>query len=637
MESISIPYLELVEVVLSSDREGDKCFENISRNYHEMSEQLLKELKIKLSRNFIPNFSRRWQAASRNKDRFLKQNEEWLRGSFSVNVDSSLTPMDVDEPGPSSRPVGRKEKPFDECCQRTKRYKVKKLLENCSKELIVAAANEAKGTSKSASFTPEQALSLLLDASLSKHQYQIIRKATIEIGFDIFPSYHKVLEAKKECYPSEVEITESCATVKLQTLLNHTATRIMQGKSEEDVCAMGSELTLISKWGCDGSSGHSEYKQTFEEENASDASMFLTSLVPLCLHEKGERSLVYWKNPTPSSTRYCRPIRFEFIKETPESTTREISRMNTEIESLTDTVTHIKEKSYKIHHELLFTMIDGKISHTVSNTSSMVCNICQAKPSEMNKLMLLKSKSKNIQVLNWGMSPLHARIKFMECLLHIAYNKSFQQWRTNADTKKQREETKKRIQDEFWRRIGLKIDVVKQGMGTTNDGNTSRRFFSDPSLTADITGVNENLIRRFTVILQAINSGVHIDPDKFGKYCQETANMYVGLYGWYYMPVTVHKILIHGEEIIAAAVLPIGMLTEEAQEARNKDYRAYRQNHSRKCSRVQTNTDVMNFLLASSDPYLSGLRAEPITNKETNKKLNHELWDEVKSLFYGNI
>ena len=39
------------------------------------------------------------------------------------------------------------------------------------------------------------------------------------------------------------------------------------------------------------------------------------------------------------------------------------------------------------------------------------------------------------------------------------------------------------------------------------------------------------------------------------------------------MPPTVHKMLIHGGEIIRRALVPIGWLSEEAQEARNKDYR----------------------------------------------------------------
>lgn len=48
------------------------------------------------------------------------------------------------------------------------------------------------------------------------------------------------------------------------------------------------------------------------------------------------------------------------------------------------------------------------------------------------------------------------------------------------------------------------------------------------------------------------------------------------------------KILDHGREIIKQSIVPIGQLSEEAQEARNKDYRRFRKNHTRKCSRPAT-------------------------------------------------
>lgn len=47
----------------------------------------------------------------------------------------------------------------------------------------------------------------------------------------------------------------------------------------------------------------------------------------------------------------------------------------------------------------------------------------------------------------------------------------------------------------------------------------------------------------------------------------KTANLYVKLYGWYYMPASVHKILDHGAKIIESFLLiPIGLLSE-AQES----------------------------------------------------------------------
>lgn len=74
------------------------------------------------------------------------------------------------------------------------------------------------------------------------------------------------------------------------------------------------------------------------------------------------------------------------------------------------------------------------------------------------------------------------------------------------------------------------------------------------------------------------------------------------------MTPKMHKILIHGSEVIEKALLPIGQLSEEAAEARNKYFRLYRQNVAGKFSRQSCNMDVLNRLLLSSDPFLAGMR-----------------------------
>ena len=62
--------------------------------------------------------------------------------------------------------------------------------------------------------------------------------------------------------------------------------------------------------------------------------------------------------------------------------------------------------------------------------------------------------------------------------------------------------------------------------------------------------------------------------EKFRAFSIETARLLVKEYGWYKLPPSVHKILIHGADIISTtAELPIGIYSEEAQETRNKHLR----------------------------------------------------------------
>ena len=140
----------------------------------------------------------------------------------------------------------------------------------------------------------------------------------------------------------------------------------------------------------------------------------------------------------------------------------------------------------------------------------------------------------------------------------------------------------------------LKKKVPKPGCGNTNDGNTIRRFFADLELAGAITGVDVNLLYRFKVILEVISSGHKINTEKYFKYATDTVEMYVRLYPWHPMTPTMHKVLIHGAIVIQNALLPIGQLSEDAAEARNKYFRLYRQEFARKFSRVSCNLDVLN-------------------------------------------
>jgi len=174
----------------------------------------------------------------------------------------------------------------------------------------------------------------------------------------------------------------------------------------------------------------------------------------------------------------------------------------------------------------------------------------------------------------------------MECLLHVAYRLDTQRWQARSAADKVKvNERKLLIQERFREETGLLIDIVKQGHGTTNDGNTARRFFEEPEITADITGIDKELISKFNVLLAVISCGTQVNTEAFRACALETAELFVQKYPWYYMPQSVHKLLIHGADIIAACPLPVGNMTEEAQESRIKDLGRFRENHTRKISR----------------------------------------------------
>lgn len=59
----------------------------------------------------------------------------------------------------------------------------------------------------------------------------------------------------------------------------------------------------------------------------------------------------------------------------------------------------------------------------------MRCHICNATIGEMNDLKKMSMKPEHPETFRFGLSTLHANIKFFECILHIAYRLDFKQWK----------------------------------------------------------------------------------------------------------------------------------------------------------------------------------------------------------------
>lgn len=600
-----------------------------------ISDDSTKELKNHISRT-SSKFAEKWKSSGGNLERFLTNHSAYLAEDFKCKVI-------VHHPKPSTSTPGRPTKTFDDLSDKSKKRRLDDLLqERDTNQLMTAAEISARlgghrnlaCVIREASNSPEkcqdmkktisarvdsqrclskeEALAYYVDARATTHSYKQTRKWSMKVGHKVFPSFNSVRQAKLDCYPSEEQIflTETRAEIKLQAVLNKTVERLISAQLEVfKSLPPGSAFSLISKWGCDGSSGHSTYKQKFANSEDTDEFLFVFSFVPLQLRDNSGN--IVWQNPRPSSTMYCRPIKFIFSKETTNFTVTETNKVLEEINQLIPTIGNVNGNEVSVKHELLFTMIDGKVCNSMTDTSSaQKCYICGATPKFMN------DESKEFVVnknnLGFGISPLHAWIRSFECLLHISYRLEVKKWQIRDENDKANvKQRSARIQDRFKSEMGLIVDKPKPGFGNTNDGNTARRFFGNPELASDITGLDVSLIKNFGTILRTLASGYDINIEKFNSLTQDTKKLYLSLYSWYYMPVTVHKLLVHSVDIVQSALLPIGQLSEEAQEARNKDCRRFREHNTRKVSRIATNRDLLNMLIITSDPVVNSLREIP--------------------------
>lgn len=473
-------------------------------------------------------------------------------------------------------------------------------------------------------YTPEEALGIIIDRKYSVETYNFLRQDLNKRGFCAFPPYSKVAKAKQDCYPEEgVLCNEIEASVSLQGLLTHTFRRIIllcddiineycEREHFAEIC-----VTFEGSWGFDGSTGQSFYKQKSPQDLSYDEStIFATTFVPLRIVETSRKETL-WLNPTPQSFRSCRPLHIQYRKESKDLILGEKDYVEEQLRHLAP-ITALTTKGFSIKTtcNLTLSIIDGKVYNIIHKTYSQLrCPICKLTSTKFNDLDLAFSTPIDKEAIKNGMSPLHAFIRCLEFLLHLGYKNdpSVRQWRVSKSSNagKITEDRKKRIQAAIRDRLGLLVDVVRPRSGTTNDGNTARRVFAtyeSRGIFAEILGLSRWLVDDIHVILVAINCGLPIDSVKFGNFCKSLAKKYVEAYTWHPMTTTMHKILIHGQNIIESSALPVGLLSEQAGESRNKFWRYDREHHSRKDNRQHTIKDLFQRALESSDPVVSSTR-----------------------------
>ncbi|KAL4096814.1 hypothetical protein QTP88_021697 [Uroleucon formosanum] len=410
---------------------------------------------------YTTTLNRKWLAVNRTASTFISKYEGWLDTKF-----------DLPKKGKKAVDLrGRPSKPFSDLSERAKIRKVKPLVETISTDRLLwatrvslfkegkhAAADLLKQSTeyspsrpakirttfreslvkdKIISYTVDEALAHMVNCRMTKNVYHQTRLGLKEHGVNVYPSYDRIREAKKLCYPEGIEIYEFGASIPLQSLLDHTVRRVFQTfdlPEDFNFFEKYENAEFIFKWGCDGSSGQTEYHQSFnqnthfilnepqsnsdgdndsddcEQNRITDANVFLFSCVPLRLTFGITDSTndIIWKNLTPSSTRYCRPIKFLYKKETKYNTCKEVEAIEDEIKSLVPIEIMINNISVPIHCKLVMTMVDGKVINNLTDTSSQRCFICKCGPKDMNDLKNIQQFKINENNLKYGLSTLHA-------------------------------------------------------------------------------------------------------------------------------------------------------------------------------------------------------------------------------------
>lgn len=189
----------------------------------------------------------------------------------------------------------------------------------------------------------------------------------------------------------------------------------------------------------------------------ADTNIILCTIVPLQMCDSnGNNPKIFWKNNTPSSTRYCRPIGFKIKKENVQNVKEEYMEVQKQILQLEPTMIILDNKEIKFKHIPICTMLDGKTVNILTDTlSSQACNVCKATPKELNDLDKLKDRVCDETTFRFGISVLHAHLRCYEYLLHIAYKLELKQWQARGENSKAKvKERKSIIADEFYKKNG---------------------------------------------------------------------------------------------------------------------------------------------------------------------------------------
>lgn len=327
---------------------------------------------------YTTTLNRKWSAVNYTASTFISKYEGWLDTKFDL-------------PKKEKKAVdlrGRPSKPFSDLSERAKIRKVKPLVETISPDRLLRATRvslfkkgkhaaadllkqsteyspsrpakirktfrESLGKNNIVPYTVHEALAHMVNCRMTKNVYHQTLLGLKEHGVNVYLSYDRIREAKKLCYSESIEIYEFGVSIPLQSLLDHTVRRVFQTfdlPEDFNFFEKYVKAEFIFKWGCDGSSGQTEYhqeltqntnltlndphsnsdgdndtddsEQNYEQDvEYTDANMFLFSLVPLRLTfgMTDDTNDILWKNLTPSSTRYCRPIKFLYKKETKYNT-----------------------------------------------------------------------------------------------------------------------------------------------------------------------------------------------------------------------------------------------------------------------------------------------------------------------------
>lgn len=276
--------------------------------------------------------------------------------------------------------------------------------------------------------TKEVNFALYLELDMTREKWRKLLKVQRRKTWNIFRSCHSILQAKKESLLPNISATESEVKVGFQDCLDKTSSRLLHSLKDK---FSGSHNFLLSvAYGFDASGGHKNPHQIFEnDDNFTDQmlqTMFATTFIIISIKCTDTGS--EWLNPAPQSTRFCRPLRLAFEKESDENIIVEKNRLQTEVENFVPFQTSVEGKNVTITYDAELTTIDDKDLNTIlGNKATTRCPLCKLTMYEYAHDIDVKYDLPS-NIYAHGLGLLHCFINILDFFLQLSYKIPFKTW-----------------------------------------------------------------------------------------------------------------------------------------------------------------------------------------------------------------
>lgn len=244
------------------------------------------------------------------------------------------------------------------------------------------------------SIPTEDATTYFLNGGFSSRSWTELRLFLLKYDVEL-PTRNSIDSLKTEFQPKVISQEIKCS-VSYPELLHDTVKGLVQ--SEKMEIKDGDVLELVAKTGIDGSGCHKVRHQfvnsvlSFDENPHLDPTVYtnylLCSMAPLFLFHHDSEKVLLWKNPSPNSIFYARPLSLVRAKESRDVIEKEYDFLFAQIKKAETQNLKITGREVKLKVRNTVSMVDGKMVGILQgDTGSSKCHLCTSSVQDINNVV----------------------------------------------------------------------------------------------------------------------------------------------------------------------------------------------------------------------------------------------------------